>query len=466
MAIRRACAAFCGAFFAIAACAAVARAAAPANPFADHNGMAPPASEYAGPLFRLSYRYPANVPAPPMPWRAALGNGPLTPQAAPAYAQALKDAVAADMRLLLLDYPNWNADKRGWYNEPWLGPSREPIHGLSVGLSSIEASLFPKSGLAKPFTSYIVTYYNRTAAQTIGRIWGKSALRPMIEPGATQYAEGSITVKLAFTTAGPDSWPAMQGSPSWPAYVVTNATTGQLDKPAVQNLYLLQIDVVVKDSRAAPHTGWVFTTLVYDKDRPQGINGVWDQLVPLGAQWGNDPQVNSTADPDAPLAENWINPEAPLFATETLGWGGRLSGPNDHARNDISFTVDGNRQLLRGAANSSCLGCHGASQWDVKNPALGMASFLMPLTPSSSGAGQPYLNSPAPGSTDWVRWFQNRKGDVPMDAGSVAGDYDLGLVFRVLPAWHEATSGREHALRAVDAAGRKINRDYNGKSRE
>jgi hypothetical protein len=50
-----------------------------------------------------------------------------------------------------------------------------------------------------------------------------------------------------------------------------------------------------------------------------------------------------------------------------------------------------------------------------------------------------------------------------MDAGSVAGDYDLGLVFRVLPAWIEATSGKEHALRSLDASGKKIVRE---KSRE
>ncbi|MFL6676519.1 MAG: hypothetical protein ACJ8LG_24910 [Massilia sp.] len=460
MAIRRAYAGLAGALFALTT------AAAPVNPFADHNGAVPPASEYAGPLFKLSYRYPQALPAPAMPWRAVLGGGALTPRNAAAYAQALKDAIAADMRVLLADYANWDADKRGWYNDPWLGGQREPIHGLMLGMAAVETSLFAKSALARPFSSYIVTYYNRTAAQTIGRVWGTTAMAPAIDSASTQYADGSVTVKLAFTTAGPGEWPAMEGSPSWPAYVATSATTGQLDQSAVQRLHLLQIDVVVKDTQASPKTGWVFTTLVYDKDRPQGRNGVWDQLVPLGAQWGNDPQVNSAANPGAPLAESWINPQAPLFATETLGWGGRLSGPNDHGRNDISFVVDGQRQMLRNAGNSSCLGCHGSSQWDAAKPAVGMQSFLMPLAPSASGAGQPYLNSPAPGSTDWMRWFQNRKGDVPMDAGSVAGDYDLALVFRVLPAWFEATSGKEHALRALDAGGNKVGRQYNGKIRD
>lgn len=63
------------------------------------------------------------------------------------------------------------------------------------------------------------------------------------------------------------------------------------------------------------------------------------------------------------------------------------------------------------------------------------------------------MNSPAPGSSEWLRWFQNRPGDVPMDAGSIAGDYDLALTFGVLPAWHEAMTGKAHALRKLDAAG-------------
>jgi hypothetical protein len=85
-----------------------------------------------------------------------------------------------------------------------------------------------------------------------------------------------------------------------------------------------------------------------------------------------------------------------------------------------------------------------------------MMSFLMPLTPSSGGA--PYLNSPAPGSSDWLRWFQNRRGYVPMDQGSVGGDFDLALTFRVLPAWYAATSGQAHVLQSLDKSGKKIER--------
>ena len=46
-----------------------------------------------------------------------------------------------------------------------------------------------------------------------------------------------------------------------------------------------------------------------------------------------------------------------------------------------------------------------------------------------------------------------------MDVGSVAGDYDLALTFRVLPAWHEAKSGKKHALQKLDAGGQVLRRE-------
>ncbi len=454
MLIRHACLCLAGTLLTLSALAGA------VNPYADHNGKLPAAGEYNGPLFRLSYNYPSGLPAPYMGWRTAIGNGAITTANAAAYVRALKDAVARDMHTLLADYEDWNAARRGWYNDPWLGAQREAIHGMLVGIDKVDNSLFPKSGLTKPFTTYVITYYNRTAAQTIGKIWGRDPNAPVLTGGATQYAEGSITVKLAFTTADGATWPAMEGALAWPMMMTANATTGHFDRPTLEKGYLMQVDIVVKDSQSAPQTGWVFATLVYDRDTRPGSQGIWDQMVPLGAQWGNDPQVNSAATPGAPLQETWVNPQAPLYATETLGWGGRLSGPNDHALNDISVAGEGGRVLTRNAANSSCLSCHGASQWNVAKPGQGMASFMMPLVPPAPGAapnaGAPYMNSPAPGSSEWLRWFQNRLGDLPMDAGSIAGDYDLALTFRVLPAWHEAMTGKAHALRKLDAAGKDV----------
>ena len=438
--------------------------AATVTPFASNNGQIPPPSEYNGPLFKLSHDYPAQAPVPAMPWRAAINNGVITTQNAAAYTQALKDAVGKDMSVLIEDYANWNAAQRGWYNEPWLGNLREAIHGMYVGNSLLDKSLFEKSGLTKPITTYVLTYYDKTAAQTLQKIWGKRATKPVITPVTTQFPEGSLIVKAAFVTADPTVWPVMQGSQAWPLYITTDATTGNYKTPTVVNTYFMQFDIIVKDSKSAPKTGWVFSTLVYDKNAPGKT--VWDKMVPLGAQWGNDPQANSTKNPSAPLVENWNNPAAPAYGSETLGWGGRLSGPNDGAMNDIAYTVNGKQQLVKNAQNSSCMSCHSTAQWDVKNPAVGMKSFLLPATsnpPQTTGPGNNYLVSPAPGSADWLRWFQDRYGNVPMNAGSVAADFDMVLTFKSLPAWYSAMTGTQHRLTAIDRSGKPRNTMYNGK---
>jgi hypothetical protein len=438
--------------------------AVPVTPFANNNGEIPPPSEYTGPLFQLSHDYPAKAPVPAMPWRAAINDGVITTQNAAAYTEALKQAVGKDMRVLIEDYANWNAAQRGWYNEPWLGALRESIHGMYVGNSLLDKSLFQGSGLTKPMTTYVLTYYDKTAAQTLQKIWNKTAMKPVVTPASTQFPEGSLIVKAAFITADPSVWPVMEGSQAWPLYITTDATTGGSKTPQVVNNYFMQFDIIVKDSKSAPKTGWVFSTLVYDKNAPG--KSVWDKMVPLGAQWGNDPQANSTTNPSAPLVENWMNTAAPAYGSETLGWGGRLSGPNDGAMNDIAFTVKGQpQQLVKNAQDSSCMSCHSTAQWDNKNPSLGMKSFLLPTTsnpPQSAGPGNAYLVSPPPGSPQWLRWFQDRRGNQPMDKGSVAADFDMVLTFKSLPAWYSATTGKQQTLRGIDRSGKTFGATYNG----
>ena len=269
-------------------------------------------------------------------------------------------------------------------------------------------------------------------------------MKPTMRTQDSQFAKGSIIVKAAvFASTDPkkplDWWRAMQGAQVWPLYL------SPADKLPVQVWpgYVAQFDVIVKDSQSAPDTGWVYTTLVYDS-RARG--DIWDRMVPLGAQWGNDPQATAAG---MPLKENWINPGAPLYATQTLGWGGRLSGPNDGARNDIAV----NGQILKNEPDSSCMSCHSTAQWDPKRQK--MPSFLLPSFQPAS-AGRPYLRcgndgkpvagdaplaagdyicSPAPGSAEWMKWFQNRKGDVAMDAGAFATDFDEVFSFKALKLW-------------------------------
>ena len=105
----------------------------PLDPFA--LPAPPPSGVYDGPLFAMSADYPTASPSttPPMPWRAAIGNGPITVANSNAYVMALKSEVAPDMKQLLFDYPNWDAAKAGWYNQPWESSIREPIHGILRG---------------------------------------------------------------------------------------------------------------------------------------------------------------------------------------------------------------------------------------------------------------------------------------------------------------------------------------------
>jgi hypothetical protein len=251
---------------------------------------------------------------------------------------------------------------------------------------------------------------------------------------------------VADDTAQKDWWPVTQGAAAWPIYrgVPMQGPGGA----AVLTSYVMQFDIEVKDTVASPKTGWIFVALVYDHNAP---GDAWDKMVPLGATWGNDPDVDSSDKKAPPLKETWINPAAPKYATETLGWGGRLAGPNDGARNDIQI----GKKQMGNRPNSSCMSCHGVAEWQPSQHK--QVSFLLPSY-ASAGAGPPYktcpdgkpgdegICSPAPGSGEWSRWFQDRAGTEPQDAGSVAADYDMVFTFKSLPMWWKATGGKDAAM--------------------
>lgn len=402
------------------------------------------------PLFELSHDYPTVAKLPvPLPWRDAIGNEHITTDNADAYVQALKDYIAEDMKVLLFDYANWDAGKRGWYNQPWLASTRlsdtthgkgahirEPIHGTYIGSADNPAGLFPKSGLKTNMDTHVLVYYNDVAATTLSKVWGASGEMPSLENGEAQFSEGSIIVKPAFTTAGGNDWPPIAGAFPWEIWIAD-------DPPSLTTVYLFQFDIIVKDKQSAPNTGWVFSTLIYDKDAPGPT--IWDKMIPLGAMWGNDPGVITPEGCDplfpdtcSPLLETWVDQSTPVYARETLGWGGRLSGPNDGAV-DIDARIksgDGSVPYRGRYAMSSCMGCHGSAEFPMK-------SFLVPMpstcaNESCSPKGFYY----EAGSPEFMNWFQNRAGDVPQDPETTALDYGMNLSFKVLPAWYEATHGQ------------------------
>jgi hypothetical protein len=376
----------------------------------------------------------------------AIKGGLMTPANAGAYVDALKLYVSANAKQLILNYPQWDAGKAKWYNEPWLGSIRESIHG-TYAAGNFGPSVFPGTGLTSDFNTYVLTYYDERAVSTVYSFWGQNAMTPSFDTTKTQFPEGAVVVKLAlFASNDPAKqkgwWPATVGAAEWPLFVpIPQPNPPLTGTPMVATGYAMQFDIIVKDTKSAPKTGWVFSTLVFDTNAP---GDAWGKMVPLGAMWGNDPDVNSAANPNASLKENWINPKAPKYATQTLGWGGRLSGPNDGARNDIMVDT----KPILGQANSSCLSCHSPAQWNVA--AHKMPSFILPSYPNpNTGPNQPafkpcgdqgqYICSPAPGSAEWMRWFQDRKGTQPMDAGSVAIDFDDVFAFKSLAHWWAAT---------------------------
>lgn len=422
-------------------------AASSATPFQNNNGLVPTPQQYSGPLFTVNHAWPQKA-LPPLvnaPWQKAINGQRITTENASAYAYALREYVSKNAKALILDYPNWNAGKAGWYNEPWLGSAREAIRGTYLA-GDFKPAIFPGTGLRATFNTHVLTYYDERAAYTLFKLWGASAMKPDIKTQNGQFEEGAVIVKAAvFASTDPkqkrDWWDAMKGAPEWSLFI-DQASPKPPIKPEVWPGYVAQFDIIVKDTKSSPITGWVFTTLVYDASLP---GDGWDKLIPLGAQWGNDPQATQ---PDDALIENWINPRAPKYSTQTLGWGGRLSGPNDGARNDIS--VDGKAVL--NAPDSSCMSCHSTAQWNASRPYIpgmsrpnGMDSFLLPSFATDSPPGfkicDSNICSPAPASPEWMKWFQNRPGTEPMDAGSVALDFDEVFSFKSIPLWLAATSG-------------------------
>ncbi len=312
----------------------------------------------------------------------------------------------------------------------------------------------------------MLTYYDQRAAYSLDHFWGRSAMKPTLKTENAQFVASAIVVKAAmFASTDPKQptgwWDAMQGAQEWPLYIpVGKATT-----PSVWPSYVAQFDIIVKDSQSSPQTGWVFMTLVYDASAP---GDVWDKMVPLGVQWGNDPEATT----EAPRSRRTGSIPRPLYSTQTLGWGGRLSGPNDGGRNDI--VVDGKpirecpRFRLHELPQHRAVECRPARDGDLPAPVLcHRRPEISGRLPALQRRGEQdpngsYICSPAPGSAGWMKWFQNRRGDVPMDRGSFATDFDEVFSFKSLPLWWAAVNPSGAAMAVQEGAPAQRVNQYTG----
>ncbi|TDI90165.1 MAG: hypothetical protein E2O72_04870, partial [Candidatus Dadabacteria bacterium] len=177
-------------------------------------------AEYSGPLFELNHNYPITQPEAPVvpPWIAVLDGGSLNQENAEAYVNALKDFISEDMRTLIFDYENWNAEDRGWFNQPWLGPIRESIHGMFLGTDTPK-ELFDGTGLTVDLVDYVLVYYDNLGGFTVGQVWGETALVPQLQNNEAQFPEDTIIIKAAFSVLTSEEWPVLEDSAVWPLYI-------------------------------------------------------------------------------------------------------------------------------------------------------------------------------------------------------------------------------------------------------
>lgn len=371
--------------------------AAHAGTFPDY-GYQPPAS-YTGPIFQLSQNYPKTLPAGPPPAFFKLLPAKFTndfeqwrPYVEAVKKYCLEGNVESD----------WYVQKnkvRHWYHAPWqhYGPlGREGIHGLTK-----EAQIQSKQLAPTQITTgqtFAVGIYNDIGGYTIGQVW-KDPQNP--DPSVTSkpnsFHNGTVVCKPLFADVDLTQVPFLVNPVLWQAYVTDDFSSANRE---IKNVALIQMDFAIRDTRI-PGSGWIFGTFQYNGQ----ISGKpsWDNLVPVGLMWGNDPEntgndytnkqptvtkINPT------IMESAINAKTSELPPTHLGWNGRLDGPVD---NPVS----------------ACLSCHMTAE----------SPQLSPMNPTFQAPDK----VPPVGSKEWMRWFQNEEAGVPFDAAALSTDFSLQL---------------------------------------
>jgi hypothetical protein len=378
-----------------------------ARPFADF-GFMPRASSYEGRVFRLSQQYPKELPdARRRPeffeidfqkdWRK--------------YLLAARDyCFAGNVRGGDVE-DDWDAAAQSpprWFHMPWqhFGPSgREGIHGLTKE-APVQVKQLAPTQTATGCQTYAVAVFNEFGGYTIGQVW-KDPDHP--DARRATFPDGTVICKVLFTDVPPAQVPSLVNPLSWQGYITDNFSSTHR---SIRTLSLIQMDLMMRDPRS-PY-GWVFGTFQYNGNLNQANR--WHNLVPVGLQWGNDPEItDNDANPqpvrtrrNPKLKQTVINEDEELPPTH-LGWNGRLNGPVDNPM-------------------SSCMSCHATAQAPAKSP-------LSPLFQD---------NPPAPGSKEWMRWFQNYKcGErFDKDKPTSATDFSLQLALSLQNFYNWRNEGK------------------------
>lgn len=399
-------------------------------------------------FFELNAEYPRKLPNVGFKFINDFKQ-PITVQNAETYVSKMKEYASPLIMKMINEKEKFNAKEVGWFHEPWMGSKRDPIMGTYPGNPN-SAGTF--KGVNKNQEGFVLVLYDPLAAFTIGEIFDKNGNVPLkidsayfkstnsihnsisidLNKDKGQFKEGSVIVKFAFSELNGNEWDDMKDAPLFTIYNQLDADPKDKNrnKYDYKKVSLFQIDIVVKDSKAAPETGWIFSTLVYDKNIKS--NNILDKFVPLGAMWGMDPDVDSDFTSlevqNQKLKQTWVNNNAPYYSRETLGWGGRLSGPNDGAvvlKGKVAFTNKGTNKTdtveYARLPVTSCMSCHLPAQQKF-------SSFLLP---SPNYGKKSYFNYNTP---DFLRYNRNLKGK-SFDPGQFSFDYNMTLSFKSMKAY-------------------------------
>jgi len=345
------------------------------------------------------------------------------------------------------DFVPQDNKKREWYHMPWLhyGPlASEGFNGLAKEAPISPYQLAPEQ--KKPGQVYALGFYNDFAGHVLYKMWNTST-DP--DPFVTQapkggFPIGTVIFKLLYTELDSTQVPYLKNSYERTAFI--SPTFQDSVHRVIKKVHLIQMDLMVREKQAEKYgTGWIFGTFCYNGNLNNGktMKERVKNLVPVGIQFGNDPNYQTNWINSYPvvktmindtLKETFVNTSADM-PLQHLGWGGRLDGP-----------VDLN--------TASCMSCHSTGEFPQVAALVPDEAFIGDTSANGSMKFLTQTNSPA-----WKKYYQNfRCGTAYNPKLATSTDFSLQVSLALEYYWQwknkdvggyyaNQFSGIEHAVR-------------------
>jgi len=326
--------------------------------------------------------------------------------------------------------------KRAWYHMPWLhyGPlASEGFNGLAKEAPINPYQLAP--GQTHSGQVYALGFYNDFAGHLLYKMWN-TATDP--DPFVTQgpkggFPVGTVIFKLLYTDLDSTDVPYLKHPYERTAFITP--TFKDSTNRVVKKVHLIQMDIMVRQKEAEKYgTGWIFGNFCYNGNLNNGktMRERMKNLVPVGIQFGNDPDYKTNWINPYPviktmindtLKETFINTSADL-PPQHLGWGGRLDGP-----------VDLN--------TASCMSCHQTGEFPQIAALVPDEAFIGDTL--ANGSMQYLTNTRTPA---WIKYYQNlRCGTAYNPKQALSTDFSLqaSLALEYYWEWKNKSIGGYYA---------------------